>query len=52
MKTEQQERKVSEAQAEVQKPDRGSLKKQKLKEKKLLKTTFTVNSFDGLFINA
>lgn len=27
-------------------------KKQKLKEKKLLKTTFTVNSFDGLFINA
>lgn len=26
-------------------------KKQKVKEKKLLKTTFTVNSFDGLFIN-
>lgn len=26
MKTEQRERKVSEAQAEVQKPDRGSLK--------------------------
>lgn len=29
MKTEQQERKVSEAQAEVQKPDRGSLKNKK-----------------------
>lgn len=50
MKTEQQERKVW-SPSWGPKTRQRLFKKQKVKEKKWLKTTFTVNSFDGLFIN-